>query len=116
MRAELYKKIQTGQKIEDLIASLQGIPVAGRKVQSSVDARARPYLDHVVAGFTDGPPSSNVIAVISGKDPAGALWRRFSLTRKGPWLAEIDVFPTPFPNEIDPLSPGIPPGASRPAR
>lgn len=72
-----------------------------------------PYLDHEVAGHVDGPPSSRVVAVISGADPNGTSWRRFTISRTGEGQYEIGVFPTAFHNATAPLAPGIPPSTSR---
>jgi hypothetical protein len=109
MKAELIKLLQKGQTFSDLKSALDGKSIGGGKVRITVDNRALPYLAHVVAGWVDGPPGSNVAAVLSGADPAGGKWRRFSLSCKGPYRYEIDVFPTPFTDAAQPLSPGIPP-------
>ena len=72
-----------------------------------------PYLDHTVAGSVDGSPSSRVVAVVSGADPAGSKWRRFTISRTGDGVYELGVFPTAFHNADAPLAPGITPSASR---
>ncbi|MSQ02174.1 MAG: hypothetical protein EXR71_09830 [Myxococcales bacterium] len=85
----------------------------GKGFSIRAEDRVRPYLDHVVEAWTDGPPSSDVAFVLSGKDPTGRQWRRFTLSRVGPWAYELGVFPTPFHNADDPLAPGVPPTSSR---
>lgn len=113
MRADILERLTQGQTMSGLQEHLHGSEVSGRPLVVTVDYRARPYLDHIVAGWTDGPPGSNVAVVISGASPDGVHWRRFTVSREGPWAYEIDVFPTPFNNPEAPLAPGIPPGASR---
>lgn len=114
MRKVVLDTFQKGQTVRDYVSALDGRQAEGQALHVSTDARAEPWLDHVVEGWVDGPPVTVVAAVFSGKDPdADSKWRRFTVTRVGPWRYEIDVFPTPFNNAIDPLSPGIPPGASR---
>lgn len=113
MRKEMIQKFKKGQKVTELISALQAIQADGKPISVTYDYRTRPYLDHAVVGWTDGPPSSNVAVVFSGADPEGASWRRFTVSRVGPGRYEVDVFPTPFNNPESPLSPGIPPGASK---
>ena len=113
MRAEMLQKFKKGLKVTDLITALQAIKIGDKAITVSYDYRSRPYLDHTVVGWTDGPPSSNVAVVFSGETPEHDYWRRFTVTRTGPGAYEIDVFPTPFNNPTSPLSPGIPPGASK---
>ena len=113
MRSAILGLLQTGQTFEALRAALDGALVGQRQLCAGVDTRARPYLDHTVSGWTDGPPGSTVVAVVAGRDPAADKWRRFTITKVGPWRYEIDAFPTPFNNPEAPLAPGIPPGASR---
>lgn len=113
MRAEMLQKFKKGQTVTDLITALKAINVGGKPISVSWDYRARPYLDHTVVGWTDGPPSSNVAVVFSGETPEHDHWRRFTVSRTGPGTYDIDVFPTPFNNPTSPLSPGIPPGASK---
>jgi hypothetical protein len=116
MRRTLLAQLKKDQTFHDLLQALRALAAeeGGGKLQVTSDYRTQPYLDHRVVEWTDGPPNSNVVAVLSGADPAGGHWRRFTLTRKSAGHYELDAFPTPFPNEVDPLSPGIPPGASRP--
>lgn len=114
MRAALQDLLHSGQTLRELLELLDGHEMEGGSVRATVDIRARPYLDHEIVGWTDGPASSNVVAVIAGRDPEKPRWRRFTLTHAGPWRCEIDAFPTPFNNPEAPLAPGIPPGASRP--
>lgn len=113
MRQEMIAKFQKGQKVEDLIKTLRTISVGSAPIAVNYDHRTRPYLDHTIVGWTDGPPSSNVLVVFSGATPENDYWRRFTVSRVGPGKYEIDVFPTPFNNPESPLSPGIPPGASK---
>jgi len=110
MRKELIALFTEGRTMAELRDSLDGRSIGGRPLEVTVDPRALPYLDHKVTGWVDGPPSSNVVAVISGADPHGGKWRRFALSQKGSWKYEVDAFPTPFSDARAPLSPGIPPG------
>lgn len=113
MRQEMLQKFRKGMKVDELISTLRTIRVDGKAIAVDFDYRARPYLDHTVVGWTDGPPSSNVAVVFSGQDTDGEHWRRFTVSRTGPGRYDVDVFPTPFNNPESPLSPGIPPGASK---
>ena len=115
MRDAIRGLLSSGQTLGELLSHLDGHGVDGDAIAASVDVRARPYLAHTVAGWTDGPASSNVIVVIAGKSPTQDRWRRFTVSHTGTWRCEIDAFPTPFNNPEAPLAPGIPPGASRPA-
>ena len=115
MRDAIRGLLSSGQTLGDLLGQLDGHAVDSDAISASVDVRARPYLSHTVEGWTDGPPSSNVIVVIAGKSPKKERWRRFTVSHTGTWRCEIDAFPTPFNNPEAPLAPGIPPGASRPA-
>jgi hypothetical protein len=101
------------QLVEDetLAGILSKLTEAGLEV--SVHPYCAPYTDHSLTGFVDGPPSSSVVAVISGEAPGGKAWRRFTLRRLGEGRYELGVFPTAFHNRRAPLAPGIPPGASR---
>jgi hypothetical protein len=114
MRIAVKELLVAGQTLELLLEKLDGHAVGDGHVRARVDTRARPYLDHEIVAWTDGPPSSNVVAFIAGRDPNQPRWRRFTLTHTGPWMCEIDAFPTPFNNPEAPLAPGIPPSASRP--
>jgi len=69
------------------------------------------YRTLTLSSFTG--PTSDVAFVLSGADPKGEAWRRFTLSKKGPWRYELECFPTAFHNAKDPLSPGIPPSSSR---
>ncbi len=115
MRRTLIGQLKKDQTFEGLLAVLRALPApeGSGKLEVTHDYRTAPYLHHKVVDWVDGPPNSNVVAVVSGADPDGRYWRRFTLTRKSAVHYELDVFPTPFPNPVDPLSPGIPPGASR---
>ena len=112
MRREMIGQFKKGQKVSELIQALGKLTADGKNIAVNYDYRARPYLDHTVVGWTDGPPSSNVLVVFSGETPEHDHWRRFTVSRTGPGKYDIDVFPTPFNNPVSPLSPGIPPGAS----
>jgi hypothetical protein len=114
MRMAIFRQMKKGVTVEELRRSLDGQAIDGVRLKVGVDHRSLPWMDHVVDGFVDGPPSSNVAVVFSGREPGRDLWRRFTIDRVGPGEYEVDVFPTPFRNAIDPLSPGIPPGASKP--
>jgi hypothetical protein len=111
---EVFAHLQQGATIADTLSNLDGKVASGRPLAVSAHDFALPYLDHVVAGFVDGPPSSEVAAVISGAAPGGG-WRRFTLSRSGPWRYVLEVFPTAFNNADAPLAPGIPPATSRQA-
>ena len=91
--------------------------VLGALIAFGLDMRVHPhcapYLEHTVAGFVDGSPASRVVAVISGADPAGSKWCRFTISRTGDGVYELGVFPTAFHNADAPLAPGIPPSTSR---
>src|SRR5262245_53914138 len=115
MRRTLIAQLKKDQSFEDLLAAMRGLraPEGGGTLEVTHDYRTQPYLHHKVVDWVDGPPNSNVVAVVSGADPDGEHWRRFAITRKSADHYELDVFPTPFPNPVDPLSPGIPPGSSR---
>lgn len=114
MRQVVLEKLQKGQTVSDYVAALDGAMAVGKPLEVTVDQRTRPWVDHVLEAWVDGSASSNVVAVFSARDPdADHKWRRFTVTRRGAWRYEIGVFPTPFNNAVDPLSPGIPPGASR---
>ena len=113
MRKVVLSTFKKGQTVKDFAFALNGVVAEGQALVVTIDPRTPPGLDHVVEGWVDGPPVTVVAAVFSGRDPeADHKWRRFTVTRKGPWHYEIDAFPTPFNNAVDPLSPGIPPGAS----
>ncbi len=104
--------LRQGITFDELVASLGTLSESGKKLQLQVEARTVPYLRHTVVGWVDGPPTSVVTFVLSGADPKGEAWRRFTLSRKDGHL-ELACFPTPFHNPRDPLSPGIPPSSSR---
>jgi hypothetical protein len=113
MRPTIMQQMSEGVTLGELCEALNGIQVAECAISAGADLRARPYLRHTVAGWTDGPPGSNVLVVISGADPTRAVWRRFALKKTGYSTVALDAFPTPFNNPEAPLAPGIPPGASR---
>jgi|WetSurMetagenome_2_1015567.scaffolds.fasta_scaffold513585_2 hypothetical protein len=93
---------------ECLVAGKEG----GHDVTFDVTARARPFVDHVVTAFVDGPAGSNVEVVLSAAHPEGGRWLRFTISRVAPHHYEIDAFPTPFASALAPLSPGVPPVVS----
>ncbi|MDP6931994.1 MAG: hypothetical protein QGG40_03720 [Myxococcota bacterium] len=113
MRSTVIQNLRVGQSLTELVELLDGVDFKGRALRIELEGRAHPFADHTVEGWVDGPPGSNVLAVLSGADPQGAGWRRFTLSRVGPWRVELGAFPTPFHNAEAPLSPGIPPSASR---
>ena len=114
MSEALGSALSKGLSFAQLLPRLGAAAVAGQKLTVGVEDRAHPYLDHVVEGWVDGPPSSDVAFVLVGKDPeADHKWRRFTISRVAPWTYELGVFPTPFNNGQDPLSPGVPPSSSR---
>jgi hypothetical protein len=114
MSEALGSALSKGVTFAQLLPRLAGAAEAGRNLRVAPEERARPNLDHVVEGWVDGPPTSEVAFVLSGRDPAGDhKWRRFTLSRVGPWTYELGVFPTPFNNGQDPLAPGVPPSSSR---
>ncbi len=113
MSDSLTAAMQMGVSMDALVKKLGGVAEGGKNLTIKVEDRARPYLDHAVAGFIDGPPTSVVAFVLSGKDPGAEAWRRFTLSQVAPYTYELGVFPTPFHNGQDPLSPGVPPSSSR---
>ncbi|MBM4393411.1 MAG: hypothetical protein FJ090_19995 [Deltaproteobacteria bacterium] len=113
MSDSLAAAMQKGLSMDALVKKLGGVAEGGKALGIEVEDRARPYLDHVVEGVVDGPPTSVVAFVLSGKDPAAEAWRRFTLSQVAPYTYELGVFPTPFHNGQDPLAPGVPPSSSR---
>lgn len=111
--AEIHAALKKGVTFVDLLGSLKAVRIDGKPINLSVDHRCLPYLDHVVEGFGDGPMASAVEAVFSGRDPHGHLWRRFTLQRLNAGEYRLAAFPTPFGDANAPLSPGIPPSATR---
>lgn len=107
-RAQVLNQLESASTVEELIRSL-----VNQELDIRIHPYCAPYLDHQVAGHVDGPPSSRVVAVISGADPDGKSWRRFTISRTGESQYEIGVFPTAFHNANAPLAPGIPPSTSR---
>ena len=112
MRMQILEAIEEGKTLEEVRQKLDGMVIGGKPLHVGVDDRCLPWMSHVVAGKVDGPPSSNVTVVLSAGHPTKDKWRRFTVTRVGPWEYEFDAFPTPFNNAVSPLSPGIPPSAS----
>ena len=113
MKTVLIGMLERERTVQETKDALDGASVSGQPIQVSVDHRALPYLAHKVVAWVDGPPSSNVVAVLSCAHPKKQQWRRFALSRTGPGRYEIDCFATPFNNAEAPLSPGIPPSTSR---
>ena len=113
MKSGIEGALQKGASFGETVRRLGAVQEGGRLLTVRVEARCLPYLDHAVVGWVDGPPTSVVGWVLSGQDPGGSGWRRFTLSKVAPWTWELGVFPTPFRNGVDPLSPGIPPSSSR---
>jgi hypothetical protein len=113
MSQTIAAALKKGVTFDALLRSLSSLSEAGKKLTFQVEARTAPYLDHTVVGFIDGPPTSVVAFMLSGADPAGHAWRRFTISKVGPWRYELGGSPTPFHNPDDPLSPGVPPSAGR---
>lgn len=112
MRMQVLEAVEVGKTLAEVREKLDGLVLDGKALSVGVDDRCLPWMSHVVEAMVDGPPSSNVAVVVSARHPTKAKWRRFTITHKGPWMFEVDVFPTPFNNGVSPLSPGIPPSAS----
>lgn len=113
MSQVLGPALKEGATFAALLPVLAKVAEGGKNLTILVEERARPYLDHVLASWTDGPPSSAVAFVLSGRDPKAEKWRRFTLSRVAPWTYELGAFPTGFNNAADPLAPGVPPSSSR---
>lgn len=113
MSAALAPGLQKGVPMRDLLKRLGAVQVEGRAIGVVLGDRAVPYVGDVVVDWVDGPPSSVVAYVLSGADPGGQKWRRWTISKVGPWRYELDCFPTPFHNARDPLAPGVPPSSSR---
>lgn len=113
MSENLGSALKKGVTLAQTLPALARVVEAGKTLSAGAEERARPYLDHIVEAWVDGPPSSVVAFVLSGKDPAGDKWRRFTISKVAPYTYELGVFPTPFKNGDDPLSPGVPPSSSR---
>lgn len=113
MSTTLQAALKKGVTFRELLTAMARLSEAGKPLQWQIEPRSLPYLDHVVCGWTDGPPTSVVVFVLSGQEPGTHAWRRFTISKKGPWRYELECFPTAFHNGDDPLSPGVPPSASR---
>lgn len=113
MSSVLATSLQKGQTFRDLAKRLAAVQVEGKALSVTVDQRCVAYLDDTVVDWVDGPPTSVVAFVLSGADPEGGKWRRWTISKVGPWKYQVDCFPTPFKNARDPLSPGVPPSSSR---
>lgn len=115
MSAVIGSVLQKGMTMKELLGKLQGQNAAGKPISVTLEERGVPYLDHKLEGWTDGPPTSAVAFVLSGAAPDGHHWRRWTISKVGPWKYQLGCFPTPFNNGRDPLAPGVPPTSSRPA-
>ncbi len=113
MSQTLAGALQKGLTFRDLLLRMSKLHEAGKPLALQVEGRSVPYLDHTLVSWTDGPPSSTVAFVLSGQAADGHSWRRFTLSRVGPWRYELECFPTAFHNGEDPLAPGMPPSQSR---
>lgn len=113
MSSAIGPALQKGLTMKQLLAKLQTVSDAGKSLSVRAEDRCGPYLDSKLVGWVDGPPTSVVAWVFSAEDAHGHGWRRWTLSKVGPWTYELGVFPTPFHNERDPLSPGVPPTSSR---
>ena len=114
MSSAIGPALQKGLTMRQLVTRLGTVQDAGRTLGVSAEERCTPYLDSTVVSWVDGPPTSAVAYVLCGADAHGHGWRRWTLAKVGPWRYELGVFPTPFKNDRDPLSPGVPPSSSRP--
>lgn len=113
MSHSIETALQKGVTVRDLLSRLAALHDAGKPLQFQVEARSVPYLDHAVTGWVDGPPTSVVAFVLSAQQPGQALWRRFTISKVGPWRYELECFPTPFGDGASPLAPGMPPSQTR---
>ena len=113
MSAVLGTALQKGVTMKDLLARLQGLSHAGKPLAVTLEERGVPYLADKLEGWTDGPPTSTVAFVLSGAAGDGHHWRRWTISKVGPWKYELGCFPTPYNNGNDPLAPGVPPTSSR---
>ncbi len=109
MKQALLERLEAGRTFREWMDDLDGAELDGVRVTVRAHERAVPYLDHVIEAWVDGPPPSNVLAVLSGRAPDGGSWRRFTISRVGPGVLEVEDYPTPFRDPQAPLSPGIPP-------
>jgi hypothetical protein len=113
MSSVFGSSFQKGQKLSELLKKINGTMDSGKAVSLEIDDRSLPYLDHAVVAWTDGPPTSTVAWVLSAEEPGAQAWRRFTISKTGPWKYRLASFPTPFHNPVDPLAPGIPPTSSK---
>jgi hypothetical protein len=113
MTSVIAGALQKGMTLRQVLAKVQGAQDGGKPIRITSQDRCVPYLDSTLAGWVDGPPTSIVCFVLSAQDEHGHGWRRWTISKVGPWQYELGVFPTPFKNERDPLSPGVPPSSSR---
>jgi hypothetical protein len=113
MSSAIGAALQKGATMKDLLNKLQAVSVEGKKLTFSQEERCTPYLTDKVVEWTDGPPTSVVAFVLSGADVDGEHWRRWTISKVGPWRYQLGCFPTPYNNARDPLAPGVPPTSSR---
>ena len=113
MSAVIGASLKMGQTVKDLATSLGTVSESGKPLNIAIEARGVPYITDTIAGWTDGPPSSTVVWMLSGKDAHQDAWRRWTISRLGPGQYELGCFPTHFRNAQDPLAPGVPPSSSR---
>ncbi|MSP56380.1 MAG: hypothetical protein EXR69_12375 [Myxococcales bacterium] len=112
MSAVIGASLAQGQTLKDLTTALGALKEGGKPVSISVEGRCVPYLGDTVAGWTDGPPSSTVLWLLSAKDPQADAWRRWTISRVSGGY-QVGCFPTHFHNAQDPLAPGVPPSSSK---
>lgn len=113
MSAVIGASLTKGQTVRDLATRLGSVTEAGKPLDIAIEARCVPYLLDTVVGWVDGPPSSTVAWMLSGKDPHEDGWRRWTISRLGPGQYQLGCFPTHFKNAQDPLAPGVPPSSSK---
>ena len=113
MNAVIGASLKNGPVLKDLATSLARLQENGKALDIAIEARCVPYLGDTVVGWTDGPPTSTLAWMLSGKDPHGDAWRRWTISRVGPGQYQLGCFPTHFRNAQDPLAPGVPPTSSK---
>lgn len=113
MNAVIGASLKMGQTVKDLATALGKVTEDGKPLDVALQARCVPYLGDTVVGWTDGPPTSTVAWMLSGKDPHVDAWRRWTISTIGPGRYQVGCFPTHFHNAQDPLAPGVPPSSSK---
>ncbi len=113
MSQTLVSAFQKGLALRDLLPKLARLSEAGKPLKFEVESRSVPYLDHLLSGWTDGPPTSSVAFVLSAREPNHDHWRRFTISKVAPWTFRLECFPTPFGKADAPLAPGMPPSQTR---